>query len=420
MLVGRDIAVVTTGRADYGLFVPVLRAAAGRDDLDLSLWITGEHVGPGAGCRDDAGVGSIDRTPERGEAARVHGTQPIRGEAGRVHGTRRFEADGWAVARCVPMASGDGPGAMGAAIAEGVNGFTGAMLAGEPDAVLLLGDRFETLAAAVAAAACGVPIVHLHGGEVTAGAVDNQFRYAISALASYHLVATEKARRRLIAMGEGVSRVIRTGAPGLDHLAGFEPMPRADFNAATGMTGDGAFLLVTLHPTTLDAANPAEQARSLVAALDEVGLPCLVTAANRDPGGEAINSVLREAARVRGWVFAEALGPGVYHAAMAHASAMVGNSSSGIIEAATLGLPVVNIGDRQAGRERSGNVIDCGHGAVEVAGAIGRALAMGRRAYENVYGDGRAGVRIVEALAGVPLGVEVLRKMFEPGGVAEG
>ncbi|HHN77234.1 MAG TPA: UDP-N-acetylglucosamine 2-epimerase (hydrolyzing), partial [Phycisphaerales bacterium] len=326
-----------------------------------------------------------------------------------------LEADGWTIGGRVPTASGDGPGAMGAAIAEGVSGFTGVFLAGEPDAVLLLGDRFETLAAAVAASACGVPIVHLHGGEISAGAIDNQFRYAISALASYHFVATEKARRRLIAMGEDASRVVRTGAPGLDHLAGFEPMSREAFNAAAGMTGDGAFLLVTLHPTTLDGADPAGQARALVEALDGVGLPCLVTAANRDPGGEAINGVLREAARERGWVFAGALGPGLYPQAMHHAAAMVGNSSSGIIEAATLGLPVVNIGDRQAGRERSGNVIDCGHGAAEIGGAIRRALAMGRGVYENVYGDGGAGVRIVEALAGVPLGV--LRKPFSPPGL---
>ncbi|USN98900.1 MAG: UDP-N-acetylglucosamine 2-epimerase (hydrolyzing) [Phycisphaeraceae bacterium] len=382
MTAPRCIAVVTTGRADYGLFVPVLEAAAACDALDLSLYVTGAHLAGGHGPSFD-----------------------------------RIIADGWPITASVPIPSGDHPGAMGEAIAEGVNGFTGALITHEPDAVLVLGDRFETIAAALAASACAVPIAHLHGGEITAGAVDNQFRYAITALANLHLVATERARARLIAMGESRDSVKRTGAPGLDHLTGFKPMPRAEFNASTGMTGEGVFLLVTLHPTTLDDTDPAAQARELLAAFDKTGAPCLITAANQDPGGGAINAVLRAAARDRGWVFADALGPGVYHSAMHHAAAMVGNSSSGIIEAATLGLPVVNIGERQAGRERSGNVIDCGHGADEIGDAIGQALAMGRREYANLYGDGHAGPRIVDALAAMPLGAPFLRKRFEPPGL---
>lgn len=378
----RRIAVLTTGRADYGLLIPVLRAAADRDDLALGLYVTGAHL------------------------SAIHGST-----------VDRIEADGWPIEARVPIPSGDHPGAMGKAIGRGVSGFTGALMANEPDAVLVLGDRFETISAALAASACGVPIAHLHGGELTAGAVDNQFRYAITALAQLHLVATERSRRRLVAMGEDESRVVRTGAPGLDHLAGFEPMSRDAMNAATGLEGDAGFLLVTLHPTTLDEADPAEHARALVSALVESGLPCLVTAANQDPGGGDINAVLRSVTPGRGWAFVDALGPRVYHSAMAHAAAMVGNSSSGIIEAATLGLPVVNIGDRQAGRERSGNVIDCGHRADQIADAIGRAIGLGRGEYTNVYGDGGSGVRIADALAAMPVVPGSLRKPFEPPGL---
>lgn len=375
----RRIAVVTTGRADYGLLIPVMRQAVGNGDLDASFYVTGAHLCP------------------------THGMT-----------VTTIEADGWPIGARVSMPSGDHPGSMGEAIGRGVSGFTGAFISREPDAVLVLGDRFETLAAAVAASACGKPIVHLHGGEVSTGAVDNQFRYAVSALAQLHLVATERARARLVAMGEDPARVVRVGAPGLDLIAGFEPLSRIELNQLTGLAGDGPFLLVTLHPTTLDDADPAEQAHALVAALRVVGLPCLVTAANQDPGGNEINTVMRSASG-DAWVFVEGLGPGLYHSAMAHAATMVGNSSSGIIEAASLGLPVVNIGDRQAGRERSGNVIDCGHGEGEIVAAIGKAIAMGRRGYENVYGDGNAATRIVRALALLDGGT--LRKRFEPPGL---
>lgn len=381
-MVPKKIAVVTTGRADFGLLAPVVRAARLRDDLDPAFYITGAHLAPEHGLT----VESIER-------------------------------EGWPIAARVPMPAGDHPGAMGESIAAGVAGFTGAFLAHRPQVVLLLGDRFETLAAAVAAFASGVPIAHLHGGEISLGAADNQFRYAITALASLHLVATDRARRRLIAMGEAPDRVLRVGAPGLDPLADFTPPPRAEFSHAVGLPPAGSFLLVTLHPCTLDPANPAARARDLVAALDEINLPCLVTAANQDPGGQAMNAVLRSACMERGWPFAEALGPGLYHAAMALASAMVGNSSSGIIEAASLGLPVVNIGDRQAGRERSGNVLDCAHNPVRITDTIRRALAMGRQPYDNLYGDGRASPRIAEALAAMPLDPASIQKPFAPPGL---
>jgi UDP-hydrolysing UDP-N-acetyl-D-glucosamine 2-epimerase len=381
MRVRRTIAVVTTGRADYGLLVPVLRAARENPELEPAVYATGAHLSERHGRTVD-----------------------------------RIEADEWEIAARVET-EGDRDRPVHEKIALAVRGFGDAFAQHRPDVCVLLGDRFETIAAALAAASTGTPIAHIHGGEISTGAIDNQYRYAITALASLHCVATERTRDRLVAMGEDPRAVVRTGAPGLDALAGFEPMPRDAFAAEVGLRSDGPFLLVTLHPTTISGENPADHARALLAALDDATLPCLVTAANQDDGGDAINDVLRSGCAERGWPFADALGPGLYHNAMHHAEAMVGNSSSGIIEAASFGLPVVNIGDRQAGRESSGNVVDCGHDAAGIAEAIDAARTTRGERWNNVYGDGGAGPRIAEAIAAMPLGTDALRKRFEPPGL---
>ncbi len=390
----RRLAIVTTGRADYGILVPVLRAADAHPGLAPEVYATGAHL------------------------SRPHG-----------HTIDRIEADAWTIGARVHSEPLDGegnpPGHPDAAddmprkTARAVTGFAEAFIARRPDVCVLLGDRFETLAAAVAAATAGVPIAHLHGGEITTGAIDNQFRYAITALANLHCVATAKARDRLIAMGESPDAVIRTGAPGLDAIAAFEPMPRAAFGAEVGLPGDGRFLLVTLHPQTIGNIDATAQAGTLVRALEAVGMPVLATAANQDPAGSAINAVLEEACARRGWAFSRALGP-MYPQAMHHASAMVGNSSSGIIEAASFGLPVVNIGDRQAGRERSGNVLDCPPEADAIARTIRDALATDGAGIENIYASPGAGAGelIASAIASMPLGGSALRKRFEPPGLA--
>ncbi len=385
----RSLAIVTTGRADYGILVPVLRAADAHPGLAPEVYATGAHLSRAHGHtidRIEAGAWTI--------GARVH-SEPVDSEGG-------------------PPGHPDTADDMPRKTARAVVGFAEAFIARRPDVCVLLGDRFETLAAAVAAATAGIPIAHLHGGEITTGAIDNQFRYAITALANLHCVATPLARERLLAMGEAPDTVVRTGAPGLDFVRSFEPAPREAFVRDAGLTGDDPFLLVTLHSTTIATDDPAEHAHALGTALESVGMPCLVTAANQDPGGVEINRVLRDASDRNGWRFVEALGPGLYHQAMNHASAMVGNSSSGIIEAASFGLPVVNIGDRQAGRERSGNVLDCPPEADAIERTIRDALKMDPKGLTNIYGDGDAGERIAAAIAGMPLGAGSLRKPFAP------
>lgn len=385
----RSVAVVTTGRADYGILNPVLAALDANPGTLPSVYATGAHLS------------------ER------HG-MTIRG----------IRSDGWPVAAEIPTEPGlsepdqECPTPpMAAGLAHAAAGFADAFSERHPDICLLLGDRFETLAAATAAAASGVPIAHIHGGEITLGALDNQFRFAITALANLHCAATDLSRRRLIAMGEPEPSVILTGAPGLDLLTGFEPMDSDAFCREVGLSTAEPFLLVTLHPTTISDADSVEETNHLVNALHTIAMPCLITAANQDDGGDAINAALADACHAHGWTFVQALGPVLYRNAMAHAAVMVGNSSSGIIEAASMALPVVNVGDRQLGRERSGNVIDCGHCDTEITDAVRRALDMRGRGFDNIYGDGRASPRIAEAVATMPLGRTALRKPFEPPGL---
>ena len=379
----RRIAIVTTGRADAGLLIPVCRAIAARDDLESAFWVSGPHLNPDGSLSQHAD--SI--------------------------------ADHAQIGARIVLPSVDSDLDMSRAIACAGQGFTDAIESNTPDIIVVLGDRYETLAAAIAAASCGVALVHIHGGEISTGAIDNQFRYAITALANLHCVATETARRRLIAMGESPETVVLTGAPGLDQYDETEPLSRETFNKQTGLTGDEPFLLVTLHPTTLDQSDPAQQATQLVRALQDSQMPCLITAANQDPAGRAINAVMRTACESNGWAFSESLGRSLYRSAMQSAAAMVGNSSSGIIEASTFGLPVVNIGDRQAGRERSGNVTDCAHDAHSISTAIRRAVGMDTSGITNLYGDGNASVRIASAIAEMPLGKAALRKLFDPPGL---
>jgi len=291
-------------------------------------------------------------------------------------------------------------GALTAAFAEG--------LAGErPDIIVLTGDRYETLAAAGAASLAGVVIAHLHGGELTLGAMDDAFRHAITKLAHLHFPATDAAAARLIRMGEEDWRITTAGAPGLDLLMSAPPMPRGDFFRALDMDDPGAFILATWHPETLTADGGAAGLEALLAALSGLGRPVLFTGVNADPGGAG------QAARIRAWAEGQAgvhLIPSLgsrYAPALAHAAAMAGNSSSGIIEAAAFALPVVNVGDRQKGRDRGANVIDATADPAAVRQALSRALDPAFRSSltgrANPYGDGRAGPRIAARLAAEPI-----------------
>lgn len=342
----RTIAVVTGSRADYGLQYWLIRALRESPDVTLQLIVTGSHLAAAFGTTADQ----------------------IRG-------------DGFPIAAEVPMiAADDSEWAMARSTGDGVIGMADAFKRLHPDLVVLPGDRFEILAAATAAMLMGIPIAHLHGGEVTEGAVDESIRHAVSKMSALHFVSAEPYRRRLIRMGEDPDRVIVVGAPGLDHFTR-TPLPsKDDLLSSVGLDAKRPFLLVTYHPATRGDMRPADAVRQLADALDRFpDQQVLVTKANADAGGRTINAELeRYAASRPGRVTVVAsLGTARYLSAVTHASAVIGNSSSALIEAPAANTPTVNIGPRQQGRLRAVSVIDCAEDTTAIVEAIETVLAPG-------------------------------------------
>lgn len=271
-----------------------------------------------------------------------------------------------------------------------------------PDALLLVGDRFETAAAALAATLAGVPIVHLHGGEETEGALDNAFRHAITKLSHLHLVSHEEHAARVIGMGEDPGTVHVVGAPGLDNLHREDLAQREELESVLDLHLEPPVVLVTLHPATA-AGDPAAEAAAVIGAMERVTATYVVTLPNTDPGNESVRAALLATSRGPRRSAVEALGERRFWGLMKLADAMLGNSSAALIEAPALALPAVNVGDRQRGRLRGGNVLDAPAETSAITLALERALEPTFRrslaATASPYGDGRAGQRIVAILS---------------------
>jgi UDP-hydrolysing UDP-N-acetyl-D-glucosamine 2-epimerase len=271
-----------------------------------------------------------------------------------------------------------------------------------PEMMLVIGDRLDMLPAAVASLPFNLPLAHLHGGELTEGAIDDRIRHALTKLAHLHLVSCRSAAERVRAMGEEDWRIVLTGAPGLDTLLAAPLMEREEFLAKTPLRDLEAarerFILATVHPET-NASDPLAPLQALLRALEDEPLPVLFTAPNSDPGGAAIKHALLS------WIernpqarYIETLGTVLYPNALRHATAMIGNSSSGIVEAGLLGLPVVDIGSRQKGRERAATVLNCAAEWGDVLSCLRRVISGGRHTADFTYGDGRAGPKIAKAI----------------------
>jgi UDP-N-acetylglucosamine 2-epimerase (non-hydrolysing)/GDP/UDP-N,N'-diacetylbacillosamine 2-epimerase (hydrolysing) len=373
----RRICVVTGSRAEYGLLYWLMRALADDPDIEFRLAVTGMHLAPEFGLT-----------------------------------WRTIEADGFAIDETVEMLlSGDTPVAVAKSIGLGVIGFADAFARLRPDIVVLLGDRYETFAAAQAALTAAIPIAHIHGGEVTEGAIDEAMRHAISKMAHLHFTAAEPYRRRVIQLGEDPARVFTVGAPGLDNVLRIEPLGRPDLACALDFDlGEAPLFLVTYHPATASGEDPGRPMRALFDALD--GFPesrILITKANADAGGRVINRMIDgyAAARPGSVKAAASLGTRRYVGALRAAAVVVGNSSSGIIEAPALGRPTVNLGDRQAGRLRAASIIDCREEPGAIKAAIATALTPAFQAQaaqaEPPYGRGGATEAIHRVLRTIPL-----------------
>jgi UDP-hydrolysing UDP-N-acetyl-D-glucosamine 2-epimerase len=270
-----------------------------------------------------------------------------------------------------------------------------------PDVIVLVGDRYETAAAAVAATIAGVPIAHIHGGEETLGALDDALRHAITKLAHLHLAASEDSAQRLRALGEDAESIHVVGPPGVDNLFRADLPTRAELEADLGIELRPPVVIATVHPATR-VVDPLADVRAVIAAIHEVSATYVITLPNSDPTSDSIREELKALADASTRVVVEALGARRYWGLMRMANAMLGNSSSGLIEAPALGLSVVNVGERQAGRNRAREVVDVPSEAPAVAHALRHALASDDSdpalRYRDPLLDGRAGERAARVL----------------------
>jgi len=285
----------------------------------------------------------------------------------------------------------------------------------KPDAVVTIADRYETLANAVAASYMNIPVVHVQGGEVT-GSIDEKVRHAVTKLSNIHLVSTEGARARVIRLGEEPASVILTGCPSIDIAAEVAASPAMDFDPFVKYGGVGArgdlsngYLVVMQHPVTTEYEEARHQVDETLYAVKDAGLPVLWFWPNVDAGSDGTSKgirVFREKEKPEHFHFFRNMFPEDFLRLLCGATAIVGNSSVAIRECSFLGVPAVNIGSRQQGRERGRNVIDVEHDRAAIASAIREHQRRGRPAPDHLYGDGQAGRRIADCLATVALTVE--------------
>jgi UDP-hydrolysing UDP-N-acetyl-D-glucosamine 2-epimerase len=329
-----------------------------------------------------------------------------------------IEHDGIEIAERLPIAiASDTAEAIALMMANATGEFAKSFARTKPDFLVVTGDRFEMHAAAVAAMPFNIPLAHVHGGEVTLGAVDDSLRHSLTKFSHLHFVACEEYAQRVRQMGEEPWRVCVSGGPALDNLSAVKTASTDELKAQYEFAFDRPFLVATFHPVTLESEDASRHITELIAALEEIGMPTLVTAPNCDTNQNTIREGWRRFVNGgRDRKLIENFGTKNYFSVLRYAAAMVGNSSSGIAEAPSFGLPVVNIGTRQEGRARSGNVIDVGYGRGEIVHGIRRAMSPEFRAHaksvKNVYGDGHASEKIINRIVEIPSDERLLLKRF--------
>ena len=375
----RKIAIVTSSRAEYGHLYWLLKDLAADPEFDLKLIVMGAHLSPEFGT-------TVDEIRRDG-----------------------FEIE--AEIEC--LLSSDSDVGMAKTIGLATLGCADTLARLRPDILLLIADRYEMLAPASVALALRIPIAHIEGGEVSQGAIDDAVRNALSKLSHFHFACTEKAARRLIAMGEEEWRVKFTGSPSLDALRRNPVMTREELEEKLGCKLHSP-IIVAYHPVTL-LRNTTAEFEHLLAALNGFSQQLIFVYPNADAGSRTLVARSREFAAGRNDARVVVnLDHHTFLSLLAHAGAMVGNSSSGIMESTSLELPTVNIGFRQQGREHGANVLDAEANAEDIAVKIRQALSPEFRrrmgGIVNPYGDGRAAERIIGALRAIELGPSFLMK----------
>lgn len=377
----RRVCVVVTARPSYSRIKSVLRAIADQPDLELQLVVAASAL--------------LDR----------YGNT-----------IKYIERDGFEIAARVYM------------VLEGENLITSAKSTGlglveiatvldnlRPDVVVTVADRFETMATAVAAAYMNIPLAHIQGGEVT-GSIDEKVRHSVTKLADLHFVATERAAERVVRMGESPERVFVTGCASIDLAAQVLQEPVVDFDPFSKYGGVGptadlseGYVIVVQHPVTTEYEKARRHVTETLHAVRDLGLHALWFWPNVDAGSDGTSKgirAFRERERVPNIHFFKNMVPEDFLRLVYNSRCVIGNSSVALRECSFMGVPAVNIGTRQMGRERGPNVVDVDYNRAEIAGAVRWHLENGRPPRSSVYGDGRAGLRIADLLASVPLSIE--------------
>ncbi|MEW5743969.1 MAG: UDP-N-acetylglucosamine 2-epimerase [Nitrospirota bacterium] len=370
-MVKRKICIFSGTRAEYGLLRPLMHEINRDEGLQLQIIVSGMHLAP---------------------------------EFGLTY--KEIEADGFQINKKVEiLLSSDTSVGLAKSVGLGLISFSETLEELKPDIVVVLGDRFEALAAATAALICRVPLAHLHGGEATFGLIDEAIRHSVTKMSHLHFTSTEEYRRRVIQLGEQPERVFAVGAIGLDTVKKLRFLSKAELKRQYGIKFNKHNVLVTFHPVTLENNTSEVQFKALLRALDvQKDTTIIFTKANADMGGRIINRLIDEYVATRpekSFAFCS-LGQRGYLSTMRCVDAVVGNSSSGILEAPSLGVGTINIGRRQEGRIRATSVIDCEPTTSAIKKAIGHLYSdefqKHLRTVQNPYGDGNTALRIKDIL----------------------
>jgi UDP-hydrolysing UDP-N-acetyl-D-glucosamine 2-epimerase len=385
----RKVAVLTVGRSDFSILRPLLHKLQEAPDVDAGLLVAGAHFDPDGG---------MTVTEVRASGVPVWG----------AYNQQIFEKT---------------PAGTAAAMAQTLTAMSRILGDVCPDLLVILGDRFEAVAAGLAAVPFGIRLAHISGGSITRGATDDVYRHCLTKMAHLHFCDLPEFRTRIISMGEQPAFVFPHGALGIDGLAASQPLTvhalRNYFALLPGFSDD--FALLNLHPETQNIAQTQTMVAATIAALEAEGLSVLATAPNADAGSGIILEALQQAcARNGNWAFIPHLGSALYYPVMGLARFMIGNSSSGIIEAATMKLPVVNIGNRQEGRHSGANVLHVPSNQMAIAQALAQLkepdFQMRVRQMENPYGHGNVAEKIMQSLRALDFGKEVpVAKLFYDG-----
>lgn len=364
----KKIAVITSTRAEYGLLSPLINRIDSDDGFILDLIVTGAHLCNKQGYTID---------------------EIIR--------------DGFKISHRIPILEEDNtPYGITCTMANAMRGFAQCFRDDRPDMIVILGDRTEMLGVASAAMNERIPIAHIHGGEVTAGAVDDCIRHAITKMSYLHFTCTEEYRRRVIQLGENPNRVYNVGSLGAENIIKKKLLEYDELQKQTpelSAVSEMKYAVVTYHPTTLDEMSINEQIDELCLAMEQrQDLFFLITASNSDAGGDEANSLLKKYVEEHNNAsFVYSLGMLRYLSAVKYAGIVLGNSSSGVLEAPILGTPSVNIGYRQQGRIQPNTVVGCNNNHNEVINAIDKALSL-KREKTDIYGNGSASEQIIDII----------------------